>query len=108
MCARSRLLNAHHTESFLPWAHSRADCMHCQTWTLPCCTAMTCTWSSFCESHAGVQDIVFSFPVECKGGRWSIVQGLQIDDYTAGKLKATGDELVEEKALALQCLEEQS
>ncbi len=56
----------------------------------------------------GVQDIVFSFPVECKDGKWSIVQGLQIDDYTAGKLKATGDELVEEKALALQCLEEQT
>ncbi|CAK0785197.1 Lymphocyte antigen 86 [Coccomyxa viridis] len=59
-------------------------------------------------SYNAPKDIVFSFPVECKGGRWSIVQGLQIDDYTAGKLKATGEELVEEKALALQCLEEQS
>ena len=73
-----------------------------------CFTATACIWSSSCESHPCVQDIVFSFPVECKGGRWSIVQGLQIDDYTAGKLKATGEELVEEKALALQCLEEQS
>ena len=54
-----------------------------------------------------MQDIVFSFPVECKGGKWSIVQGRQIDEDAAGKLKATGDELVEEKALALQCLEEQ-
>ena len=43
----------------------------------------------------------------CKDGRWSIVQGLTIDDYAASKLKATGDELVEEKALALQCLDEQ-
>lgn len=59
-------------------------------------------------SYNAPQDIVFSFPVECKGGKWSIVQGLQIDDYTAGKLKATGDELVEEKALALQCLAEAS
>ena len=101
-------MDAHHTVSVLPWDHSHADCMHCQTWMLPCCTATACTWSSICESHARVQDIVFSFPVECKGGRWSIVQGLQIDDYTAGKLKATGEELVEEKALALQCLEEQS
>jgi malate dehydrogenase len=55
-----------------------------------------------------MQDIVYSFPVECKDGKWSIVQGLQIDEYTAGKLKATGDELVEEKALALQCLAEAS
>ena len=42
------------------------------------------------------QDIVFSFPVTCKDGKWSIVQGLTIDDYAAGKLKATGEELVEE------------
>ncbi len=54
-----------------------------------------------------LQDVVYSFPVTCKDGKWSIVQGLAIDDYAAGKLKATGDELVEEKALALQCLEEQ-
>ncbi len=51
---------------------------------------------------------MFSFPVECKDGGWSIVQGLKIDDFAAGKLKATGDELVEEKALALECLAESS
>lgn len=53
-----------------------------------------------------VQDVVYSFPVECKDGKWSIVQGLPIDDFAAAKLKATGDELVEEKALALECLAE--
>ena len=34
-----RLMDAHHTVSVLPWDHSHADCMHCQTWMLPCCTA---------------------------------------------------------------------
>ena len=53
-----------------------------------------------------VQDVVFSFPVTCKGGDWTIVQGLDIDEKSAAKLKATGDELVEEKQLALQCLQE--
>ena len=53
-----------------------------------------------------LQDVVFSFPVTCKGGDWSIVQGLDIDDKSAAKLKATGDELVDEKQLALQCLQE--
>ena len=53
-----------------------------------------------------LQDVVFSFPVTCKGGNWSIVQGLDIDDKSAAKLKATGDELVDEKQLALQCLQE--
>ncbi len=37
-------------------------------------------------------------------GMWSIVQGLEIDADSAEKIKATGEELVEEKALALECL----
>lgn len=51
-----------------------------------------------------MQDVVFSFPVTCQNGRWEIVKGLDIDEYAAGKIKATGDELVVEKELALQCL----
>ena len=52
------------------------------------------------------QGVVYSFPVTSKNGKWSIVQGLSIDDFSSGKLKATGEELVEEKQLALQCLSE--
>ena len=52
------------------------------------------------------QGVVFSYPVTTKNGEWSIKQGLPIDDFSAGKLKATGEELVEEKQLALQCLSE--
>lgn len=33
-------------------------------------------------------------------------QGLTIDDKSAAKLKATADELVEEKQLALECIGE--
>ena len=53
-----------------------------------------------------MQDVVYSFPVTCKDGEWTIVQGLSIDEFSAAKLKATGEELVEEKQLALQCLSE--
>jgi malate dehydrogenase len=34
------------------------------------------------------------------------VQGLTIDDKSAAKLKATADELVEERQLALECIGE--
>jgi malate dehydrogenase len=51
-----------------------------------------------------LQDVIFSFPVTCSGGKWSIKQGLKLDDFSKGKLEATGKELVEEKALALECL----
>ncbi|KAL0017989.1 hypothetical protein WJX79_009180 [Trebouxia sp. C0005] len=57
-------------------------------------------------SYNAPKDIIFSFPVKCKAGKWEIVQGLPIDEFSKAKLKATGDELVEEKQLALKCLEE--
>ena len=41
-----------------------------------------------------LQDIIFSFPVKCSGGKWEIVQGLKIDDFSAQKIKATGDNSV--------------
>ncbi len=50
--------------------------------------------------------VMYSFPVTCKDGKWSIVQGLNIDEFSAEKMKVTGDELVEEKELALLCLKE--
>eukprot|EP00891_Asterochloris_glomerata_P008485 jgi/Astpho2/8485/Aster-05529 len=58
-------------------------------------------------SYGTPKDVIFSFPVKCSGGKWEIVQGLNIDDFSAQKIKATGEELVEEKKLALQCLSEQ-
>ena len=39
-----------------------------------------------------LQDIIFSFPVKCSGGKWEIVQGLKIDEFSAEKIKATGDD----------------
>ena len=48
--------------------------------------------------------MIFSFPVTCSNGTWSIKQGLKLDDFSKGKLEATGKELVDEKALALECL----
>jgi len=55
-------------------------------------------------SYGAPKDVMFSFPCTCKDGVWSIVQGLSIDDKSAEKLKTTGDELVEEKGLAFECL----
>lgn len=53
-----------------------------------------------------LQDVIFSFPVTCSGGKWTIKQGLDLDEFSKEKLAATGKELVEEKALALECLKE--
>jgi len=46
-------------------------------------------------------DIFFSFPVACKGGKWTVVEGLSLSEETRKRLPATITELVEERNLAL-------
>ena len=47
--------------------------------------------------------IIYSFPVRCfPGGRYEIVQGLNIDQFSRGKMDATAKELLGEKADALK------
>jgi malate dehydrogenase len=42
--------------------------------------------------------IVYSFPVRCAGGDYEIVQGLDIDDFSRGRMDDTEKELREERA----------
>jgi malate dehydrogenase len=53
------------------------------------------------NSYGITTGLVYSFPVTCEFGRWTIVKGLNIDKFSAEKMKATEQELVEEKAAAL-------
>eukprot|EP00890_Picochlorum_soloecismus_P000367 jgi/Picsp_1/1330/NSC_04810-R1_malate dehydrogenase len=55
-------------------------------------------------SYGAPTDIIYSFPCTCQDGKWSIVQGLSIDANSADKMKITGEELVEEKAMAMECI----
>jgi len=41
--------------------------------------------------------IISSFPCTCAGGEYSIVQGLEIDEFSRGKIDATAAELVGER-----------
>ena len=41
--------------------------------------------------------LIFSFPVTIKDGKWTIVEGLELNDFSKEKIKATADELVEER-----------
>ncbi|MCG6658636.1 malate dehydrogenase [Halomonas campisalis] len=42
--------------------------------------------------------IIYSYPVKCQGGKYEIVQGLELDDFSKQKMKATEDELRQERA----------
>ena len=43
------------------------------------------------------EGLISSFPVTVKDGQWSIVQGLEIDEFSRGKIDASVAELAEER-----------
>jgi malate dehydrogenase len=51
------------------------------------------------DGSYGIQPgIVFGYPVTCKNGQYEIVQGLEIDAFSRGKIEATEKELREERS----------
>jgi len=52
-------------------------------------------------SYGTPEGVMFSFPVTIADKKWSIVQGLVLDDFAKGKLEATGKELCEERQEAM-------
>ena len=43
------------------------------------------------------EGIISSFPCTTSGGEYQIVQGLEIDDFSRGRIDASAAELVEER-----------
>ncbi len=48
-------------------------------------------------SYGVAEGLISSFPVTCEGGSWSIVQGLDIDPFSRGRIDASAAELAEER-----------
>ena len=48
-------------------------------------------------SYGVPEGIISSFPVTCAGGEYSIVQGLEIDDFSRARIDKSTSELVEER-----------
>lgn len=46
------------------------------------------------------ENLIYSFPVTCQGGQWTIVPGLKISEPIAQRMQATTAELEEERAQA--------
>jgi malate dehydrogenase len=49
-------------------------------------------------SYGISEGVVYSYPVTCKGGAYSVVEGLEISDFGRSMLEATDAELREERA----------
>ena len=55
-------------------------------------------------SYGIPEGVVYGFPCECKNGDYKIIQGLEIDEYSRGKMNATLAELEEERAAVASML----
>src|SRR3954451_1083426 len=55
-------------------------------------------------SYGVEQGLISSFPVGVRGGKWEIVQRLQINDFSRAKIDASVAELKEEKSLVSELL----
>ena len=59
------------------------------------------------KGYYGVQTgIIFSFPCECRGGEWFVKEGLSLSPFARKKLKATETELLQERAAAMEILQQ--
>lgn len=85
---------------------AKAICDHMANW----CTATDSkSWVSMAVwsngNSYGIPDgIIYSFPCTCKDGKWEIVNGLEISDFSREKMDKTATELIEEKAEAWSAL----
>ena len=48
-------------------------------------------------SYGVAEGLIYSFPLTCSGGDWSIVQGVEINAFSQEKMDATETELTEER-----------
>ena len=48
--------------------------------------------------------IIYSFPCVCENGDYRIVQGLDVDEFSRGRMDATAAELREERAAVEELL----
>ena len=88
-------------------AASAADAVvdHFHNWALGTPENDWVSMSVVSDGSYGVQEgIVFSFPVTCKDGSYSIVQGLELDELSQSRLAASEKELLEERAIIADLL----
>jgi malate/lactate dehydrogenase len=56
------------------------------------------------NSYGVAEGLIFSFPVTCQNGSWKIVDGYQINDFSRQALETTAAELLDEKRIGEEIL----
>jgi malate dehydrogenase len=71
---------------------------HMRTWVLGTAAGDWVSMAVPSDGSYGIPEgVIYSYPVTCKDGGYSIVQGLEINEFSRGKMQATHKELLEER-----------
>ena len=77
---------------------ANAAIAHMRTWALGSSEGDWVSMGVYSDGSYGIAEgLIYSFPCVCKGGDWEIVQGLEINEFSRGKMEATENELAEER-----------
>lgn len=77
---------------------ANAAIFHMRDWALGTAEGDWASMGVYSDGSYGIEEgLIYSFPCVCKDGDWSIVQGLDINEFSREKMTATEDELKEER-----------
>ena len=77
---------------------ANAAIAHMRTWALGSSEGDWVSMGVYSDGSYGIAEgLIYSFPCVCKDGDWEIVQGLDINEFSRGKMEATENELAEER-----------
>ena len=90
------IIDARGASSAASAANAAVD--HIRSWALGTAEGDWVSMAIPSDGSYGVPEgIISSFPCTCREGKYEIVQGLDIDDYSRAKIDATAEELVSER-----------
>ena len=77
---------------------ANAAIAHMRSWVLGTTEGDWVSMGVYSDGSYGIAEgLIYSFPCACAGGDWTIVQGLEINDFSRAKMIATEQELTEER-----------
>ncbi|XP_030439529.1 malate dehydrogenase 2, cytoplasmic-like [Syzygium oleosum] len=85
---------------------AKAACDHFRDWVLGTPEGKWVSMGVFSDGSYNVpRDLIFSFPVTCRNGEWTIVQGLPLDEFSRKKIDSTVEELMKQHLLNVASVE---
>ncbi len=71
---------------------------HMRSWALGTDEGDWVSMGIYSDGSYGIQEgLIYSYPCTCKDGDWTIVQGLEVNDFSRARMEATEQELAEER-----------